>query len=655
MGSLYEMFKDYLPSQSKIYEAKDFKQAETDLLGEDVKTKAFKEARLTIESGRATGEYVAATIYGYPVTLTKQDAGDGKNKYVFFLRGRQDKIEEKVEYTVGDDANYAVDKIKGNIEKRLKDYLGGVTWIDQQSAASVLKYEDGKWSLPVKTEKQHLIESIDGVVTLEFMPNGDIKPKFEGKDVTILTSADLPMRDQSLVIDMFRTPGGVAKSNFDALRVVSDQITIANNEAASGNFDIVVLGETMHVTSSTGKYIIDPTEQKKIITNREFQEKYADARMQDPIYKGYIDTIRSIIDQINTSSLTVQAKEGVRATAVNFWEFLTTDAPIGTVFNGKIPDNYVDMTLNSQVLFLKNLMVAEMSGLTKLSDLSKVESNITNRFSRVRAFESDLRSILTKKSVSPSEFKTDILNELRTLSFNSPAYADAALDFENDVIKRIRVSDASDASLSKASRLWDIYYYYTAKLDTPDLDRSISNNPYKKQPNSQLKAKAYLAYVKQSMLLKMNEFLNSSIPGNPSSWGIETFDKWEGHNVQSITEKARPLTENGVENEIKRACKNIVSNYRGDDYESLILTLYETYDAPSSSGGVSWFARQASTVPTSNTTRESQAVFIASIADTFTADCKKYREAAVKDKLQAKTGAKGAIQRWLYNAIGIES
>jgi len=654
MGSLYQMFQDYLPSQSRIYEANDFKQAEKDLLGEDIKTKAFKDARLTIESGRGAGEYVAANIYGYPVTLTKQDVGDGKNKYVFFLRGRQDKIEEKVEYTVGEDANYAVDKIKGNIDKRLKEYLGGVKWLGQD-AASALKYEDGKWSLPVKTEKQHLIDSTEGVAHLEFAPNGDIKIKFEGKDVTILTSADLPLRDQSLIIDMFRKSGGISKSNFEALSVVSDQITIANNDPASGTFDIVVFGEVMHVTSSTGKYIISDTEQKKIISNRSFQEKYADARMQDPVYKGYIDTIRSIIDQVNTSSLTVQAKEGVRSTAVNFWEFLTTDAPIGTVFNGKIPDNYVDMTLNSQVLFLKNLMVAEMSGLTKLSELSKVESNITNRFSRVRAFESNLRSILTKKSVSPSEFKTKILNELRTLSFNSPAYADAAIGFENDVIKRIRISDVSDASLSKASRLWDVYYYYTAKLDTSDLDRSISNNPYKKQPSSQLKAKAYLVYVKQSMLLKMNEFLNSSIPANPSSWGIETFDKWEGHNVQHTAEKLRPLTENAIENEIKIACKKIVSSYRGDDYEALILTLYETYDVPNTQGGVSWFSRQASTVPTSNTTRESQAVFIASIADTFMADCKRYREAAVKDKLQAKTGAKGVIQRWLYKTMGIES
>ncbi len=627
MGSLYDMFRDYLPKETGWAESSNIDQAKTDL--EKVPT-------LDIVSRRGVGLGIPATIYDYPITINAAQPVDGKNKYVFFLAGVTDPA-ERVEYTVGDDENVLAEKLKSNIENRLKNYLKGVKFVDQNVPA-ILKYENGEWFFPVTTKAEHLIKSTTGVVKLKFDEKGEIQLMFEGQGITVLTSKDLPSQDLSLVIDMFIVENGAPKSNFDVLRAVSKYITIANNNPGAKTFDILLFGETIHVSSANNKYEINTADQQRLIKNESFREKYADARINSNEYKEYIDTIRSIVDQVNSMSFGTKVVEGTKATMSNFWQMITTDASFGTLFNGKIPNNYMDMTLASQMSFLENLLASEMAGAKDLEGLKGVEGTIKNRFSRIKAFEATIRDNIPQEALSSAALRAFVIDPLRGMSYNSGSYTQSVMRFEKEIITRVKLSDVNKESVSQASKLWDVYYHFTAKLDKPELDISEEYNPYTGEIPFGLKANAYLKDVRTKIGSKMNQFLSGNFTGDYRDWGIEEFENWDSPALHHEVSENVPLDSVEIGSEIDLAFAKVTKLYENNKYRPVVLYLYNSYK----NSGFGDLVSQVS----AGTDRTSQFVFINDFAEKFKNECDRAIKQAIDDKLDSRTSWIDRIPVW---------
>lgn len=675
MGSLYEMLQSYLQAESKWTEGATFEQARKDMTENGDLTKAFVDAQLQIDTGRPAGQAVTGSIYGYPITVLKQRSPDNKNLYVLSLRGKD---EDKVEYTVGEDSAIAAGKMKELIEKRLVEFSKGVTF---GGAPGQLKYEKGVWFFPVTIPAQHLMLEHQGKYEIKFEGDGRPYFDFEGNRMDVTASRDLPSADRSLASDLFVLKEGKPKCNFYPLRYLLDAspaaITISNNKPEINKFDITVLGITATINSagieirkdSSGKkigeykiYKMDDADMKKFIDNPEFREKYADARINAPEYENYLKELNRITSKLNGKSFTSK----VTGSFTSAYEAIFGDKPLGSVFDGSVPDNYIKTTIEAQKSFLKNLLKAKMDSADTFDVLkTSSEVDIKNRLARARAFASTIDS-LPDRALSHAEIQAMVVEPLRSMSYDSIVYTDGAREFEKAVTSQLGVSDRpfNEDNMQKSKELWNVYFHYTASLDKADLDKPMIFDPSDLSISDRNNDREYLKYVRKQIASKMDDFLDGKISSNSDSWGILPRGQWEADPSTVIPALSETLlfTTAEVESELRLSCQKILKLYAGKDYESVAQLLYTTYNtpvtpAPGTSGPTTslFFTVAALPIATGGyTTRTAQIEAINKVADKFKEQCDLQIHDATLADLKSTPGWRGSIKTWLYEKLEIK-
>jgi len=400
------------------------------------------------------------------------------------------------------------------------------------------------------------------------------------------------------------------------------------------------------------------SDQKVLIDNETFREKYADARINSKEYKKYTEELNSVVSKLNSKSFVSK----LSGSTASVYEAVFGDKPLGSVFDGSVPDNYIKMQIDGQKMFLKNLFVSKMENAEKFDDLKNVaEQDMVNRLARIRAFTATIDS-LPDKPLSHAEINALVLWPLRSMTYNSIVYSDSAMDFERDVISQLKVSDSpfNKDSVEKSKNLWSVYHHFTAFLDDPKLDKPMAYNPNDLEIFDRQKQREYLKYVNGEMKNKIGSFLDNKISVNPYDWEIQSYSDWvndPGRVSTSLTE-AMPMGRDEVESEIQRSCRHVLKQYENDDYEAVATMLYQAYDSKFTVGAISHsliFSQKAINIAgdSSLMTRTDQLRQVQLVATAFKQHCDQVIDEAVTANLKSQTEWKGKIEQWLYNSLKV--
>lgn len=456
------------------------------------------------------------------------------------------------------------------VKDRMKELLrplqgkGGRTFEEGAEGVSI-NYKDGEWTTKVT------FPDISGLGIKSETEDAIITPWKTGKGVEVVTKSGLrlsldeeaikqrPM-EFALITKLVGQTAATGRTSFAPLRAFSNANRLRTKDVnpTTGNFTLLVGNKGIPVEmiyikgsdTTPGHFeFADVSADRKLVTDPGFADEYIDALQNDPRleFNKTCDDLKVLINEACPQSfLKYFYKTLAGSTVRGELRGFNTD-----LLSGSVPHNFTNMIVDVLKFETFAKLKRKMRSAQKLEDIQTMMNDImsdTNNelkalYDNVSSKNTDLKR--SGEDWERTQFMLGVLDKIRQGDGKSSQYTLARTDLEYMLYQTnlpgwATGSDLNENSHMAVGKMLNVFAYYTAHLDSSNLDKlTYPPTPTSGTPSSDPALEGhfilrYLDFVKDRIINEPSNFLKgqsldpSLIPGpTDARWKIPEFEAWK--------------------------------------------------------------------------------------------------------------------------------
>lgn len=544
MEQLYDALTPYAANyRETIFSAAVGEEARKDLY------KVFKESDNFNIVGHSGTNKLPGTMMGFPIVVRRNDnAATDVREYRISLASDPDKIVATVVPDDLDSIESARKDLREAITQRMRELLSRVS-ISNDTATEKVHYDGKNW-----VAREIMIAGVEEFGIKAHPENIIVYPHPDGRSIEfkMLGSGAIVIVDEKLVehyqISIPVLADLMQQKEFRSLNVFYKQRTVEFEDPEPGDhkFVLKIAGIPLEFTcdpkAKENKYILEnPEKVEDLIQTREFQDAYIEARAASEEFKVFDEMKVFVKENMPESTLGYFGEYGVRLVTGSMpapYQGLSTD-----VFSGSIPNNYTYMLVDAKKNHVLGLLRHGLKDCKSFDDINEKEGPVNTVLQKIDAQFAYLmqnQDLMKKgKNWGRGEFMREVIDPLKDAGTESRAYKVALRRFESAMFSELGLggSDWREELHLIAGKLFNVYFYNTSHLDSPELDRQPTDSERKSGilvPIESRKRENYFYYVERTIVAKTTQLfatggrsVNAIYSASDVGWGIMDYKTWE--------------------------------------------------------------------------------------------------------------------------------
>ena len=531
-----------------LWTSKIMAEARKDLLPGNGGTPVFENIDAAWLKEESVGTHrLSGRVMGFPIVIKlNENPTTGEKEYRFYLANDADEGSDPVATAVAGNADsgktargHVLDAVKGRMAELVKGVSAG-----GKEGIKAIDFDGHKWTaeFTAKAVPKYEITERTVKIDMEVYDSGkEVKCTSFGSTAVIMLDEKMAERaDYSplIITNIMNQANGA----FNALNIFyeDNKVKFEDIPGDATHFYLIVTADKEYKLKckyakgkdfGPNKYSVDdPEVEKEMVKSPAFRSKYVE--VFDRQHLKFFDEMKRWVDDMpETFFLYLPeglASWGKDATADDWFRGVSLDA-----FSGSIKDYYTQMLIDGKRESVKSQLFWAIGDATSLKDIEDKKKRVSDFASSLQGYYNNILKKAEPKAgrakFDRDTFMAQVIDPLKRAGLKSGEYAFALNRFEGAIFQKLGLkgNDFFKNSHLISGKLFAVYSYYTAHLDSADLDKGSTADERK---NSNLYAN-YFQYVQDGIIDKGREFLRDgkspeNIP-SPSVFGLKTFEEWK--------------------------------------------------------------------------------------------------------------------------------